>query len=119
MTPKQVIEDARRLTFDSEKDQQTWDDPTYLMMMNEGLNFLYANYSEVRVDSDGAYVVYSRVLAEAMGDTLWLDDIYFPALVSYVAYRFFTSDAIDTRERNLAREHYASMERALDPRRRR
>ena len=115
MTGAQLIEAARQVVGDDIIDQQTWGDDKWLIALNDGLSYLYANYPETRLDSTGTLYTFARVTQSALGDSLTLSDMYFSALVEYLAFRYFDADAGDTRESQQATTHWAAFRRLMDP----
>jgi hypothetical protein len=109
-TAKQVIDDARPLTND--KDKTTWSDSDFLKYLNEVVRILYAEHPECRLDDDGALTVYADT---AINGNVPLDDIYKPALVEYLAYRFHDADAGDTRDKARAAEHLQRFNDLIGP----
>ncbi|MFA5107767.1 MAG: DUF6682 family protein [Patescibacteria group bacterium] len=100
-TGKQVVDDVRPLVND--KDQTTWADPAFLPFLNECILLLYTDHPECRLTTAGALTAYA-VLAK-VGDVVPLNDLYRPAVFEYLAYRYFDSDAGDTRDKSRAAEH--------------
>ncbi|MCK9518000.1 MAG: hypothetical protein M0R74_03070 [Dehalococcoidia bacterium] len=100
-TAKQVIDTARQTCND--KDATTWGDPEFLIVVNDCVSLIHNNYPESRLDTDGALIALSEVTD--INDDVPLSDVYRPAVVAYLEYRFFDSDAGDTRDAKQRDKH--------------
>jgi hypothetical protein len=100
-TAKQIIDTARQTCND--KDATTWGDPEYLIVVNDFVSLMHNNYPESRLDADGALIALSNV--DDVDDAVPLSDSYRPAAVAYLEYRFFDSDAGDTRDAKQRDKH--------------
>lgn len=103
-----IIKAVRPLVNDTDKSTWPDDHANWLLFLNEGVRLIYKDHPECRLLTDGTMRVYADMATTA--DTVLLDDVYKPAMVEYLVYRFFDCDAGDTRDKARAGEHLQSFE---------
>jgi len=117
MTVESVLEFVRALVADDDDTSQTWTDAQYTVFLNEGMRFIFDRYPDSRVAATGMSV---SVWADANDGTpqavLCINDVYQNALVTYVAYRYYTRDSGDSRDTTRATNAYKHFQELLSPR---
>ena len=113
MQPIQIFEKVREQVNDV-GDPPIWKDDRYFKFLLEFLQLMFDHFPESRIDSTGAlspWVDYE--VGVHMTTDLWLGPTYLPAAVAYLAYRFFSADAGDTRDNDKAQLHLRSFSRLV------
>lgn len=102
MTGTEIVDNCRVLVNDV--DENSWNDANFILFLNEGVRYLFDNCPVCRLKDNGTLRDYSK--ATALTDTLILEDQYTIPLTEYLCFRFFDSDAGDTRDKDRAAEHW-------------
>lgn len=105
-----IIDAVRPLCNDV--DASTWSDDNFLEFLNEGVLLLYSEHPECRLTTAG---VLTAFMDSDASNTVPLDDNYRIPLIEYMVYRFFDSDAGDTRDKSRAAEHLARFNELVGP----
>jgi len=97
-----VETNARLLANDV--DESGWASATGLIFINEGVRDIKDQHPESSLQEDGSLSDY--VAMTDLGNTIGLRNEYLIPLVEYYLYRFFGSDAGDTRDKSRSDSHY-------------
>lgn len=113
MTPIDLINTARQLTYDDKPNQQTWSDAQYLIALNDARAFLFGKCPEARVTAVVGLTAYADITETTLSDTMLEDAVYRNFLIEWMAASFFNAGSRDTANRQKALDHQQAAMRAL------
>ncbi len=104
---------ARTLIHDTDKVKWMDASGNFVEFINDGVQYIYDQHPESRIRDNGKLREYAAITE--LANTVDLPDPYILPMVEYLCYRFFASDAGDTRNQNRRDQHYATFLRFFAP----
>lgn len=106
MTFTELLNQARQVVHDETSGTMTWDDAKYAVAFSDGGRVIYDTCPESRLTAAGTLNAYADVDADNPDAVLWIPDAYRSALIEYAAYRYYDTDAGDTRDKSRSESHF-------------
>lgn len=115
MTGETIISTVRDLVNDN-SETQTWDDRLYYACLTDGLRIIFNRCPDSRL-TNGGFTISAWAAADSNTPqaTLCVDDVYMPALIEYVMFRYYDRDSGDTRDKTQAQSHRQAFVQLLSP----
>jgi hypothetical protein len=103
MIAQNVIVQARRQLADEQGPQYRWPDKELIDYLNDGQNEIVRLRPDQLLQADGTIGTVSE--PAALGDTLFLSDLWKQGLTDYVCWRAFSTDGADKANAEKAAAH--------------
>lgn len=105
MTLTELLNQVRQVVHDETTGTMTWLDSQYAIAISDGLRVIFDLCPESRQNSDGTLATFVDADVDNPDGVLWVPDTYRSALIEYAAYRYYDTDAGDTRDKTRGDSH--------------